>query len=582
MELTIDGISIQLGDSSPAITKKSIDPNKPTDRFIDFSNSFNLPDTEVTRKIFESPQAIGSDNRSHDKTYMATLSDIFKLFSGRGFLTRSSKNEMSFQIVDDSKDLFKALEVRLRNINWDDKDTILTQAAINALDVEDITTCWIWNKLCLHENALKINTDQTTGDARCKYSRPSFYLQGLLNRAISQQGYTLTAPTPGLAISACHSDFFFTSYQKTVDATFNPAGSLNFSGLDTNDFEHADLTVGSTSINIGTKKTKFRLRGSITSNAAITLSFAAIDNADANKITTSNLEIGIGTQEIDFTTSEFQSATGMTVYITFTGTGAVTIDALLYTLLSDRYEDLSANPFLDYKIKAYDNLPDISYLDIFKTICVLFNKYQIVNSFTKSFSFGSFANLNKNRAKDWTSKFIQGTETVTSAFSNLAQKNWLSYNNDKTVNPQLGWSFFYTDNESLDKEGEYIGLKYGASHDVNIDANKIAQLKVYTDTTRQVTQPINIRLFQVVSDKLQFTPIAWSALVAGYYSNFFNSLYRVRVIECEFNLKRFDVVTWHPNDLVFVDYFKSVFIVLAISNFIPGKKTKVKLLAYGR
>jgi len=472
--------------------------------------------------------------------------------------------------------------VKLRDVSWDDKDTILTTTAIDALDSENISTCWFWGKCCLHENAIKINTDQTTGDDRCKYSRPSFYLQGLLNRAIVSAGYTLTAPTPGLAISACHNDFFFTSYQKTVDANYAPAGSLNFTGLDTNDFEHADLTVASTNINIGTTKTKFRIRGTITSDAALTLSFAAIDNSDNTKIITSNLQINAGVQDVDFTTSDFYSDNGMTVYLTFTGSGSVDIDALLYTIISDRDLDLSTNPFLGYKIKAYDNLPDLSYLDLFKTICVIFNKYQNINTFTKVFSFNSFANLNKNRAKTWSAKFIQDSDTVTSNFVGLFQKNWLSYANDTTVAQRLGWSYFDTDNEKLEKEGEYIALKYGASHDVNIDTNKVAQMKVYTDTTRQTTQTINIRLFQIVSDKLQFTPIAWGALVSGYYSNFFNSLYRVRVIDAEFNLNRLDVLSWQPKDLVYIDFFKTTFIVLAINNFISGRKTKVKLLAYGR
>ena len=225
MELTINGIPVKLGDSLPAITKKSIDINNPTARFIDISNSFKLPDTNETRKIFDSPQAVGSDNRSHDQAYNATLSDIFKLFSGKGFLTSSAKNNLNFQIVDSSRDIFKALEIKLRDISWDDKDTILTTTAIDALDAVDINTCWFWGKCCLHENALKINTDQTTGDDRCKYSRPSFYLQGLLNRAIAGAGYTLTAPTPGLAISACHNDFFFTSYQKSIRRSNPPTQS---------------------------------------------------------------------------------------------------------------------------------------------------------------------------------------------------------------------------------------------------------------------------------------------------------------------------------------------------------------------
>lgn len=581
MELNINGVLAELGDSEPAITKKSIDINDPSTRFIDFTNTFILPDTAKNREIFESPHAIGSNNRSHDMAYAATLNDIFQIFKGHGFLDSSTRDTLKFQIVDESKAIFKALEKKLRDISWDDKDTILTQVAIDALDAIDITTCWIWGKLCLHENALQINTDQTAGDARTKYSRPSFYLQGLLNRAISQQGYALTSPQPDLAFSGFHENFYFTSYQKTIAATYNPAGTLALNTLNTNDFAHADLTVTTTTIDIGTAKTKFRIRGTIISDAAISIVITATDNVDATKISKSNLEIGIGEQVVDFTTSEFQSANGMKVSFDFVGTGEVQVNALFYSLLSDRDFDLSTNPFLGYKIKAYDNLPDLSYLDLFKIICVVSNKFQIIKHYEKTFEFGSLANLSKLNAVDWSDKFIIGSENVSSNYPGLFQKNWLKYANDLTVNPRFGWSYFNSDNESFEKEGEYFMLNFGASNDVTINSNLIAQMKVYTDTERQVTQPIAMRLFQVNGSLLQFTPLNWETLKSNY-EGLFNSLFRIRAIDCEVNISKLDFLSWTEKQLVYIDYFKTTFLVLEIANFIPGKPTKIKLLAYGR
>jgi hypothetical protein len=40
MELIINGEIIELGDSSPAITKKSIDIDNPSSRFVDYTNKF--------------------------------------------------------------------------------------------------------------------------------------------------------------------------------------------------------------------------------------------------------------------------------------------------------------------------------------------------------------------------------------------------------------------------------------------------------------------------------------------------------------------------------------------------------------
>jgi len=579
MEITINGQLTELGNSMPAITKKSIDVNSPSTRFIDYTNKFKLPDTVKNREIFDSPQGIGTNNRSFDKLYDVVLKDVFQIFRGKGFLDSSDKDSFSFQLVDNSKELFKALDIKLRSINWDDKDTILTTTAIDALDAIDISTCWFWGKACYHENALIINTDQTVGDARCLYSRPAFYVQGLLNRAVTLQGYIFSTPIPDLAFSSCHDQFFFTSYEKTLAATYNPAGTLALSGLDTNDFEHADLTVTSTTIAIAAKSTKFRIRGSVTSDAIVNMIIRATDNVDGTKVSESKLIIGIGTQIVDFESSDFQSDDGNTIDIRFEGTGAVTFDAILYTLLSDETEDLSTNPWLGYRIKAYDNLPDLTYLDLFRLICVTSNKYHIVDTYAKTFAFGSLANLNKMNSVDWSDKFVIDSESITSKFSGLYQKNYLKYENDLSVNPELGWSYFETDNESLAIEGDYMILKFGASNEV---LNDIAHIPIYNYTTRIPDQEIKIRLFAMNVDKLEFGSISWSGISSSYYSEWFNSLYRIRQINANFNLSKLDVLSWHEKQLVYIDYFKTTFIVLEIGNFIPGRLTKVKLLSYGR
>lgn len=583
MELIIDGQIAELGSSYPAITKKSIDIDNPSARFIDITNKFQLPDTLKNREIFDSPKVIGSNNRSFDKLYTAILTDVFQIFRGKGFLDASTKDKYSFQIVDEGKEVFKALDIKLRDVSWDDKDTVLSTANIDLLDTADPDNCWVWGKLCLHQNALQINTDQTTGDDRCKYSRPSFYVQGLLKRAIENFGYSFSSSLPDLAFSSFHTQFFFTSYEKKMTADYTPAGTLALSSLDTNDFEHTDLTVTSTTINIGISNTAFRLRGSITSNAAIDLIVRATDNVDNTKISESKLSLINGTQLVDFTTNEFQSDDGYTIDIRFEGTGLISFTNLyLYTLLSDKTADLSVNPFLGYKIKVYDNLPELTYKDLYRLICVVSNQYHIIDNYNKTFGWGSLAQLSKLNSIDWSDKFVIGSENTMAKFGNLNKKNWLKYENDITVNPELGWYYFNSDNESFNEEGDYLVLKFGASNDVTINSNNISHIKVYNDTTRIPDQELAMRLFYVSGTNLNFAPINWENISTNYYLNWFNSLYRIRLITAEFNLSKLDVLKWHEKQLVYIDYFKTTFIVLEISNFIPKKLTKVKLLAYGR
>jgi hypothetical protein len=579
MEVKINGILAELGDSIPAITKKSFDINNPSIRFIDFTNKFKLPDTILNRQIFNSPQNVGSNNRSFEKVYSVVINDVYQIFRGKGFLDSSSNNEFSFQVVDDSRDLFNKLEVKLNSIIWDDLDTVLTEAAINAQDTIDINNCWFWGKACYHQQSFTINTDQTTGDDRCKYSRPAFYLQALLNRAVINSGYTLVSTLPDLAISSNHKDFFFTSYQKTINATYDSAGTLALTGLNSYDFKVSSVTATNTTIH-DVHKFNFRVRGTFTTTADIKLLIHAVDNT-GTKIIDNNISLPTN-GVVDFTTTEiYEGPTGMTVTFTLVGTGSVIFsDVLIYTILSENNEDLSTNPFLNYKIKVYDNLPDISYLDIFKTICTISNKYQVIDNYKKIMSFGSFASMNKLNTLDWSDKFIIGSENITSDFAELGQKNYIKYTNDKTVSVELGQSYFEIDNENLADEIYYIIMNFGASKEVVVNNNTIAHVQIYNDTTRIPDQEINMRLFYCNVDKLQFDQISW--VNNAYYTELFNSLFRTRSISCELNISKLDFLKWNPNMLIYIDYFKTTFFVIEISNFIPGRATKVKLLGYGR
>lgn len=581
MEIEINGIQAELGNSTPALTKKSIDINSPSSRFVDFSNKFQLPDTAVNRRIFDSPEGVGTNNRSFDKLYDVIIRDSNIIFRGKGYLDSSNRNEFSFQIVDNSKELFKALDVKLKDVSWDDKDTILTQAAIDSLDDFSSLTCWFWGKACYHTAGFIGNTDQTTGDSRTKYSRPAFNVTGLLRRAINAAGHTFTLPDFNLAISSNHKQFFFTSYQKTFNATFNPAGTLNLTDLTSYDFKHADVTVSSDEITM-LHRTILRFRGHVTTNASIYLNVHAHDAPHSKEIVSQILLPSDG--YIDFSTSEiYDTPAGMLAYIQLIGTGQVVFtDMLMYTILDEKNEDLSTNHWLDFKIKAYDNLPDLTYLDLFRTICVIGNRYPIVDNFNKVFSFGSLENLSKMNSVDWSEKFVIGSQQINSDIGGLNQKNWLKYTNDITVPFDLGWYYFSTDGEQLPAEGDYLVMNFGASKEVNIAGSDIAHVSVYSDETRIIDQELSPRLFLIDGTKLVFDPLRWQALASGYYSNWFNCLYRVRAVTADFNLSKLDFMKWHPLQVVYIDYFKSTFVVLEISNFIPGRKTRVKLLNYGR
>lgn len=582
MEVVINGVKAELGDSIPAISKASIDIDNPTSRFIDITNSFRLPDTLINRRIFNSPNGIGTNNLSFDVIYNVDITDAFKIFSGHGVLSSTSKDTFDFQVIDKSNTLFKALDVKLRDISYDDQDTELTTTEIDALDTIDVDSVWYWGKACYHDQPLKINTDQTTGNARCKYSRPAFYINALLKSAITNNGYTFTAPDIDLAFNSNHKDFFFTSYQKTIDDIFNITGTLLITDLTSNDHE-IDVISSTNSLDIGTAKTAFRLRGSVSTAEDHYLIIRATDQGDATKVQEQKIFFNQDTTEINFLTNEIELGGGTDIEFELTGNGTVYLtDFLIYSVVSEKTKELQTNPFLGYKIKAYENLPDITYLDLFKTVCIVSNKYHIVDTLSKTFYWGTLSTLSKLGAKDWSDKFVIGSEKIDNKFGKLSQKNFLRYTNDVSVDIKLGEYSFDTYNENAQDEGDYIKLFWGASRDVVIDSNTIAHIPIYTDSFRKTENDFSIRLLNCDTDLLEFDSISWKNINDNYYASLFDSLYRVRVISCKMNLNKLDVLGWNEKDLVYVEYFNSVFLVLSIDNFIPNKLTTVKLLKYGR
>lgn len=588
MRLEINGIEADLGGNKIAISRKTIDIDNPFDRFVDITNQFILPFSQVNNDIFDSGKAVGSTNLSFEKLYTAKVIDQFFLFNGIGYLNSITPQGYKFQILEKGKSLFNALKTKLNTVNWDDKDILLTEADLNTLSTKDIDNCWVWPVICNHRKKIQANTALTTGDNRVKFSRPSFYLPALLKRIIEQNEYTWNYSSDELsqylAFSSNHEDFLFTSYQKTIDETFIVSTQEQIDDLTTNDFAHADITVTATKIDIGTSTTRFRFRGNITSDGIYKLVIEATDKVSAD-VERQEFYIDSETTYIDFTTNDFQSDDGIEVEFFIEGTGTIEFDnVLLYSLLSENeVEDFTTNPFLGYKIKAYDNLPDIEYTTLYKTICVLTNSIPIINSFDKTITFMSLSDMQKFNSLDWSEKFIRQTEDITGTYENLAKTNYLKYNNDQTVDRTLGRSEFQVNSDILADETDYIEMNFGASYEVSIASSLIADLEVYEDTGRIPDKTWNIRLFYLngTSPILgQFSQISWSILKENYYKKWFDSLYRIRIINCEMNLNKLDVLGWDLLQVIYIDYFKSYFIIISINKFIPGQTVNVEFLKF--
>lgn len=573
MELEINGVKADLGNATIAITRESFSVENPENRFISITNSVNLPDTEINRTIFNSPAKINSTNDSFDVLYLARVIDQTILFDGYGILTEGKEREgFQFQLIDKSKDVFNQLERQIDDFDWDIYDIYHNTTDQAAIETESINNPICWPRVCFHQKKI-------VGNLGLEYSRPSAYLPGILNLKLLDLGYSFSTPIK-LAASMNHDDFLFTSYEKTLN--YSITGGNDLTGLDVNDFEHSSLLTTSTYIDFGPKKTRIRIRGSIeiTGTETLYLVVEAYDSAAA-ELEIQKYPINPTDTEIDIITADYKTSVSiMEVSFSIEGTGSIQFNnTLLYSLHPEEDAiNLDTNPFDEFKIKVKDNLPNMTFKDIYKTICITTNSTHNINTFDKSFEFKSFAGVKKLRSLDWSDKFIQNTESINNDYGNLAKKNWLKYDNDETVNRLLGADYFNTNNENLEDEKDYLTLPFGASEETVISAVSMIAIDVYNDTQRIPEQTINIRLYKVDSGLSSF--LSWEIL-KPLYQNIFNSLLRVRAIECEMDLKKLDVMGWDLVQLIYIDYYSSHFILLSIDDFVSGTPTQVKLLKYG-
>ena len=392
-----------------------------------------------------------------------------------------------------------------------------------------------------------------------------------------------------VCISSNHAYFYVTSYQKEISQVFTLTGSAqNVTDLDNPEFNKGNTLTSSTSINIGGTRAAFRFRGTVTAEAETVLQVKGVETVTLEE-TVQTFTIPAGESEIDFTSKEFGSDSNtVDIEITVDGTGDFEFnDTLLYTIIEENnFGDLSTNPLIDYKVKAYDNLLQVSQTDLVKLAAVCTNSVFVPDSFSRTLNIKTLNKLSKLNAVDWSDKYDEKSELVENRFDNLAQLNELTYDNDETVSGSLGKDSFQCNNKSLEDKTEFINIPYGATNDIELAGFTVGDFNAYDDTERINTLNPRILYFYNNDDATpvytlaRFEELKWVNLNSSYYSNWFASLFRVRYVEGLFDLKKNDVFDFDHLKLVYVKHFKSYFFVPLIKNYVPGVKTVVEMLKF--
>ena len=525
-----------------AITRQTFDANNLSVRLVDITNRFVLPKSDNNKKIIKGANRLESD--ALEVLYDSRIIDSFFLFNGMGILTESG-NEWKFQLTDPSKAFFDGLSAKLNELDFEADSFVYGSTSYNTLKNLS-SSVWVWPVVQMHES-------ETATDLQ--YLRPHFSFWTILSAMFTSRGWSLSVDTSllqNIGIQANENNFYFTSYQKTLSG--DAIGDLT-----TKDFSN-DVVITSTTIDLGTNKTAFKLRGLVSSDGVSSITF----NDD-------EIALKDGLFDYDETTSEL---TGV-VTITLNGTATFT-DTLLYTLIRESsFDDLSTFDPTDFLVKAYDNLPDLKQIELFKDALTMTFSIIVPDSLNKSIQLVSLGGLNSQNKTDWSEKYIEDSETIKSRLKGLNKKNLLTYKNG------VGDSSFNTSLEFLEDEKDYLSLRYAGSP----DKEDYAIYNIYIvdadgNNVREASQGLRVVYIDGINGK--FSPLNWSNLVAGFYENYFISLDKPKAIDAKFNLKKLDVLGFNPLELIYLDQYNNSFIVQQISQYVPGEATTVKLLKYGR
>lgn len=594
MRLEIDGKEADLGNNIIAITRKVIDLKNLSLRNIDITNRLRLPKSNQNQEIFNSADRVETTGTGFDKLYSSKIIDQFFIFNGIGFLNESNST-YDFQLSESSKRLFSNLNERINLLPWDQYDFTFNQTSYNNLKIIDTNNVWVWPIIAMHEIKTEDKTRFTAGDAGLKWSRPVFSFKKILLDLIENQGWTIELDTTiidRIGISSNAKKFFVTSYQKTLDEAFVLVGSENIDNLDSNDFEN-NVTTTSTTIDIVTVPTTFRLRGPVLAENDVNIKIVSTSNP-SGKEQTKEFVISKNQTYIDFKTDEFDLAedtdTENLIEIIIDGIGEFEFqDTLFYTIIEEQQlGNLTDNNLIGYRVKAFDNMPaDKKQIDIFRDALKITNSIITPDSFEKKIELKTLNNLSKLKSIDWSNKFNTDSYTVINKISGYAQVNNLIYDNDDTVGSDLGFESFEIENESLKDSIDVLGLDWGASNEVEIENQNltIASFNIYDDNER--INEINNRLVYIDDDQEvvtftlgRFLQLDWRSLKTNYYSNWFDSFGRLRIIKGEADLNKLDVIAHDFLNLVYIEKLKSSFFVLDMEDFVSGKATRVQLLKF--
>lgn len=573
--LTINSEIVPLGDTKLVFSKVGYSFDNWLVKDIPYSERVTLPETSLLNSIFKRPGETNISGKKFNKFYSYKYKDNGKIVSS-GVVRLFGKNEnkeYEMQLLDSSYELFESTkEGKINQIGVDSSDFIFNTTNYDTLKVLN-SSLVIWSASSMHEDKTLINNVLS---GNLNYSRPYFSVKRILEKMLDNHNwrYSLGINTDFLdrQIISANSEFVFTSYEKSFNTTLT-AGIIDPLAPD---FVIND-TVGATTITLN-KKSKFRFRGNADAQNDFVLQ-VDVTTVDAQIQT---FVINKGAFDYDLTTNSFDA--GAVVSFQLIGTGSVTLtDFLIYTIIDENdFGDMALGNFIDYKVKCYDNMPDIVQKEMLKHALVPIGGFFNSNNFKKQLDIFSVVSLSKLGAVDLSTKFIAETEE-SEYIRGYGKINYYEYDVSDIHPSNLGRGTFTIDSDILPDTKTIYKSIFSSSPEVTI-TDKMIDNTVYGDDGG-IDQRINEinPLIGHYEEVLNYTVARFEELngnnvLVNYYSNFIKAIQNGTIIIAQFNLNKSDYFLFNFKKFVYLQQKESVFYCLGLSDFSENELTEVILL----
>lgn len=569
--LEIDNNVVELGNSKLVFSKASYSFTDWLTKEIQYSERITLPETSLLNSIFKRPFSPDISAQKFSKFHTYKYKENGKIVS-KGvakFLRFNNNREYEFQLLDSSYELFENIKNNLNALDLESSDFTFNAASYNTLKVLN-SSVWIWSASSMHEDKTLLNNILSGNLA---FSRPYLSVKRLVESSFSANGwlYELGLNTDSFdqLIISPKSDFVFTSYEKSFTGIFTTS-TLDLSSPT---FLQGDTILPATQLNLA-NNSRLRFRG----NAAADNDFTITITVSGVKPQVQTFIINKGDSNYDLTSNEFDG--GDAVVISISGTGNLTFDNfLIYTIVGENdFGAMSLANFTNYKVKTYDNLPEIIQKELFKHCLVKIGGFFTTDNFKKKLTINSIVSLSKIGAVDWSEKFIEETADVY-PLDGYAKLNQFEFTNSGTKPSNQGRGSFSIDNETLKDVTPIYTSIFEASPEVTITDTMIDN-NIYNDIERvnDVDTLIGYHESVLTYTVARFESLNGNNIISNYYENFIAAIQKGEVFDVRMNLNKSDFFLFDFSKLVYISQKQSIFYVLAINNYSDNELTEVILL----